>query len=783
MKRVVFAVVSALLLTAGAVRAQQVQLPSVMGFDSNLQQRLVKVGENHYKLIGNVEIESKKDGLKISADEMEIFTDKDLLTAKGNITLTTATERISADSLEFNIRTKLGTFYHATGSSQIEDNPRRPKPKNEFGTQEASVLFYGEKIEKIGYRKYRLSNGGFTTCIQANPRWTLTSGTVIINVNHYATLQNALFKVKGVPVFYLPVIFYPINKEDRATGILLPAYGTSTIRGNTINTAFYWAINRSQDSTFYYDWFSKTGSGYGADYRRTGLDASSAYLRFYRLNEKPVTYDNGAGGLNSAPGRQSFQVNSTLVQAMPLNLKARARIDYFSSVDVQQTYNFNPLDASRSQRYIMGGITGNWGLFGAGVTTDRSEYFYNASSSAISGAAPRLSFSKKESPLFGSPIYFSAGVEDAGLVRQTVSTDADSNRTVTDYGVNRFDVSPRIRFPFTKWPFFTINASLGWRFTRWNQSYDTSTGAQVFVPINRKYFDMGARFSGPSFTRIFLTPNSGYAEKLKHTIEPWFSIGRTTFIDNLPYIVKTDTSDYTYGGTTQMQYGVDTRLYAKRKYDGVVSASAEQVLTVGVRQTYYSDARAATYDPNYQSNLYLGSAIPQKVSPIALNASATPTQTFRVAFQTEYNTYLNMFLSFGASGTYMMGNWATITGGWSKRNYNMGGYGLAALSHYFNSETKFHFFDNKIGGQVGFNWDVQGKQFLQTRYVGYYNAQCCGFMIEYQAYDFSGLYYGGWKPPVPKDHRFSFGFSLAGIGTFSNIFGALGGGTTQMPRF
>ena len=31
--------------------------------------------------------------------------------------------------------------------------------------------------------------------------------------------------------------------------------------------------------------------------------------------------------------------------------------------------------------------------------------------------------------------------------------------------------------------------------------------------------------------------------------------------------------------------------------------------------------------------------------------------------------------------------------------------------------------------------------------------------------------------PVPQDNRFNISFTLAGLGTFSNFFGALGGGT------
>ena len=48
------------------------------------------------------------------------------------------------------------------------------------------------------------------------------------HVDEYAVLTNTVLKVKGVPMFYLPVMYYPIQSDDRATGFLLPTYGSST---------------------------------------------------------------------------------------------------------------------------------------------------------------------------------------------------------------------------------------------------------------------------------------------------------------------------------------------------------------------------------------------------------------------------------------------------------------------------------------------------------------------------------------------------------------------------
>ena len=774
MNRLLLATLSTLALAASPALARQVQppVPSVPGCNINLQSHVERVGENHWKLVGDVEC--AQDNLKISADEMEIFTDKDLLTAKGNVTLTTLTERISAESLEFNTRTKLGVFRHASGSSQIEDNPR--KPKNQFGAQETEVLFYGETIEKIGYRKYRVTNGGFTTCVQANPRWMLTSGSVVVNVNHYAMLRNAVVKVKGVPVLYLPAVYYPINKEDRATGLLLPSYGSSSLRGTSISNAFFWTFGRSQDVTFLVDWFSKTGYGVGSEYRRVASGGSSSNLRVYRLNEKPLTYNDAVTGAPvSAPGSQSFQLQGSAIQSLPLHLKARARLDYFSSVSVQQTYNTNVLNATMNTRYFGGTVNGNWGSYGAAATFDRAETFYNTTQSTISGSTPRVSFSRQEQPLFGTPLYFSVGGEFASLVRETVVTDPDGTRTAYDTGLSRVDVGSRVRFPFTRWPFFTVNSSLGWRFTRWNESLG-ALGAQVQAPIDRAYFDLSAQFVGPVFNSVWSTPGGRYAEKVKHTIEPWFTVQRLTAIDNFNQIVKIDGTDTIVGGSTQVQYGLRNRFHVKRLVGGV-AAQSRQILSVGIQQTYYTDARASQYDPAYSSSLYGSVVRPQQMSPVSLDASVSPTENMSASFRTEYNTYLNTYLSFSTAGTFRWSDWLVTSTGWNKRNYGAPGTGVADISHYLNQDTVVSFNKNRVGGHVSFNWDLEHNKFLQRRFVAFYNPQCCGLIVEYQTFDFSGLYLAGYSPRVVKDHRLNFAITLAGVGTFSNIFGALGGGT------
>ena len=49
--------------------------------------------------------------------------------------------------MEFNTRTKTGTFYNASGIANLEN---RGIDRSLFGTQEPDAYFWGETIEKLG---------------------------------------------------------------------------------------------------------------------------------------------------------------------------------------------------------------------------------------------------------------------------------------------------------------------------------------------------------------------------------------------------------------------------------------------------------------------------------------------------------------------------------------------------------------------------------------------------------------------------------------------------------
>lgn len=711
---------------------------------------------NHWILTGTPErpVQMDCDDMQLFATRVELFRKESRVVATGDVTFVSGQSRISADRLEYDTSSKTGTFYNASGITVIRD---KAEPQLE-GSQEPNAFFWGDELHKLGPKKFEIVRGGFTACVQPTPRWDVSSGRITLNLDDYALLRNSIFRVKGVPLMYLPVFYYPIQEDDRATGFLMPIYGTATQKGQSLTNQFFWAIGRSHDATFSHDWFSKAGQGFGGEYQYVLAPGSRGNARVYMLNEREITAEQASDTLPVRPGSRSYTVNGSLSQQLPRGWRAQGSANYFTSLQTQQRYQQDVFQATQRQRSFGGTLTGNWAEYVLSARFDQSDYFDSADTLTRTGSQPRINVTRGERALGRSKIYFGANGEMASIVRKQSRDGVE----IRDQGLTRLDVTPTVRVPFTRWPFFTVNSSVSWRGTYWTESLD-AVGRQIDDSIGRQYFDFQARVTGPVFNRIFDTPDNGFASRWKHVIEPTLLVQRITAIDNFDRIVQLESPDYVVGNVTRYTYGVANRLYAKKEI-------AREVASVTLSQTYYTDQRAAQYDRNYETS-YSGQARPTNFSPVSLLARFSPTDRIQGQFRTEWDASVHTLRTLSASGSFAHGGWLETWAGWSMRRLipELPDFSNpASATHALNASTTLRTHSNRFGGTYSFNYDFRRDYYLQQRILGYYNAQCCGIALEWQTFNLPGL-------AVPQDRRFNVSFTLAGIGTFANFFGALSG--------
>jgi hypothetical protein len=338
-----------------------------------------------------------------------------------------------------------------------------------------------------------------------------------------------------------------------------------------------------------------------------------------------------------------------------------------------------------------------------------------------------------------------------------------------DRSMDRFDLAPMVRVPISGLTFLNLNLSATYRTTWYSESL-TQQGLQVEVPYTRRYGDFRAEVLGPVFSRVY-TPNNFLADRLKHVIEPAFSAQRITQIDGEEKVATLGNSyDRVVGGVTRLTYGITNRVLvrkAPKQADASPLASAPRdLLAASLSQSYYTDKRASQFDPTYQSS-YVdagGGRPPSNYSPVSLNVRSQLSTEIAATYRMEYDVSDNKPLSMSTGGDFgRPGRQVSLA--WSR-----------SLSSFYptntvNGSTRLLFKDGRLGTNYSLYWDIEQDRLVQQRVTAFFNAQCCGLVLEYQE-----LGVGSFASPSPLQlRRFNLGFTLAGLGTFSNFFGTFGG--------
>jgi LPS-assembly protein len=724
------------------------------------QETFDQIAGDHWRLSGNVDCDLP-DGVKVFADVIDIFMDGGTtrIVAGGNVVFTGGEGHIAAERLEYSTGTGTGTFHTASGLLTLPGGDRTL-----FSGQEPVVYFYGERIERLGPRRYRVTRGAWTTCEQPTPRWDFTSGSMVLNLEDYVVATNTVFRVKGVPLFYVPYIYYPIQSDDRATGFLMPSYGTSTFRGQAISNAFFWAIGRSHDATFMHDLFTRAGQGAGVEYRYMTGPQSSGTFRLYRFGRRETeSADNGT--VTVLPASTSYEITGTAVQTLGPGVTGRVRLDYFSDVVSQQLLHQNVYDASRRNRLIEGGVTAARGPLSLAALYQRNEVINGLRDTIVYGSTPRATAALAPQRLFDSPVYASMSAEYAFLPYRRFVDGALSR----DDSFARVDLAPSVRVPLSRLSFLSVNTSASYRGTYYSRRATDGgeaamTGGTEPGSYLRQYATVRTDVVGPVVNRIWDLPDGAFADRLKHVVEPAVTVDFTSPIrDYRRTPVLSDVTDFAVGGSTRVTYGLTNRLFTRVAGDAGRGTTRE-LLTVGVQQTYYSRPEASRYDGTYVSAQGIGAQ--RELSPVAMNVRVSPSAAVDANARLEYGVY--------GGGLQVLTTGATLNAARSGLTLNYSRQRpdpALPASSFASASARTTFLQNRLSAAYSISLDIARSYVVSQGVVGSYMAQCCGVQAEFQQFN----YPSGFGLPLPTDRRINVSFVLAGLGTFSNFFGAFGG--------
>ena len=105
----------------------------------------------------------------------------------------------------------------------------------------------------------RLKDGTYTTCEPSSNAWQLKGNNITLNpATGFGTATNVTLRVKDIPVFYTPYIYFPID-DRRQSGFLPPSFSSSSDTGFMLVTPYYFNLAPNYDATLYPRYMTKRG--------------------------------------------------------------------------------------------------------------------------------------------------------------------------------------------------------------------------------------------------------------------------------------------------------------------------------------------------------------------------------------------------------------------------------------------------------------------------------------------------------------------------------------------
>jgi len=226
-----------------------------------IQADKMESGDEWMSLSGNVVF--KRDYAEISADKARYQSNLQQLEVEGNVRIFTEQMVTIGDKASVLLKQDSGSVENA-----------------KFWLSGSHIRGESERIEFISSNRSRLTGSSFTSCVDANPSWELSTSTLDFDTEeNEAVATHARLTFKGVPVFYFPYLSFPL--AGRKTGLLVPEWGQTTRTGRHLSVPYYINIAPNRDATLTPRYFQERG---------TMLDAQYRYLQPSSRGQLDMTY-------------------------------------------------------------------------------------------------------------------------------------------------------------------------------------------------------------------------------------------------------------------------------------------------------------------------------------------------------------------------------------------------------------------------------------------------------------------------------------------------------------
>ena len=762
-----------------------------------------------YILRGNVEIQFADYTFR--GDQVTYDSATGNVTATGHFSLDGGRRDIHISGREgtYNLHSQTGKFYDVRGSTGA-----RFKGRSVTLTSSSPLSFSGKVVEQTGTDEYVLYHGSVTSCELPHPKWTFTAARIILRVGNSAHVYNTTFRLKGVPVFYLPYASPPVERLGRESGFLIPTVGTSSTKGTVLGDSFYWAINRSMDATLGGEYLSKRGWELQENYRYRPSETAFLNFNYFGVLDRGITNTsvNAAGQTVSQTVKQGGEdVKLNAESNFSDGFRGVASIDYLSSFVFRLAFTENFSQAVDSEVKSAAFLTRNIQGFSFNGFATRYQNFQSTNNDDVITIlhVPGLELSSVGRKLLNTPLYWSYDVAGEGVRRSQPGF-------VTPGIVGRFDVDPDFSLPlfFRGW---SLRPEVELRDTIYSQQQvaENSVPTPTHNVLNRRTITGSIELRPPALSRVFDGTIAG--RKIKHTIEPRLVYRYTNGVENFASIIRFDYRDI-LSNTNEAEFGLLQRLFIKRErpncQDGpedrtsganaqivlpvtpCVPAGADEFVSWEVKMKYFADPTFGGAVSNAPGGVptrtvlttsadFTGIAFitdPRRFSPVVSRLRMRTSGNSQVEWQLDYDakkgrinssTLYSGFhfgdFTVGASHAYMRvfeGNVA------DPNNPNI--ILKTCAPHLLNQPACVPPLFDQVRTQLGYGsptkrgWSAAAsigfdREFNLLQYSAAqsaYNWDCCGVSFEYRRFSLGS---------VRNENQYRFAFTLANIGSFGNL--------------
>lgn len=311
-------------------------------------------------------LEGEYDGVNYSArDSMVMMVQDEIVTFYGDVKLTSADIMLTADRVVYNTKkselcaygTKdtLGNWigrpvFTQDGSSFTQDelcyNLRTSKGFSKHAvTTEGELVFHAGESKRHPSNELHITNGKFTTCDADNPHYHFHLKKAIMMPYDKVVSGPLYMKFRKIPTpLALPFAWFPIKRDVRSHGILLPSYGDGGQLGFFLKDfGYYVPLGDHWDTRLLFDiysggsWAVKNVSQYNYKYRASG--------------NFELSYNRQANGFVGLPDFQS--INNFFIRWSHIqDHRARPNQTFNASVEFGSTGNFQQNLNSSLEDYL-----------------------------------------------------------------------------------------------------------------------------------------------------------------------------------------------------------------------------------------------------------------------------------------------------------------------------------------------------------------------------------------------------------------------------------------------